>query len=65
MNIITKLLSISMKPAGTFIIYQNILDVFNKNNVQIITPVYVTYPQTPKVVPKGQWEIPLADSHLE
>lgn len=65
MNIITTLLSIRMKPAGTFIIYQNIVDVFTENNVQIITPMYVTYPHNPKVVPIGLWEIPLADSRLE
>lgn len=39
---------------------QNILDVFNENDVQIMTPSYVDDPETPKVVPKDQWEKPLA-----
>jgi len=41
-------------------LHQNILDVFNENNVQIMTPAYVMDPETPKVVPKDQWDIPLS-----
>jgi small-conductance mechanosensitive channel len=42
-------------------LHQNILDVFNENNVQIMTPAYERDPKTPKVVPKDQWNIPLVD----
>jgi small-conductance mechanosensitive channel len=38
---------------------QNILDVFNENNVQIMTPSYVADTEIPKVVPKDQWNTPL------
>lgn len=41
------------------ILNQNILDVFNENNVQIMTPSYVADTEIPKVVPKDQWDIPL------
>jgi small-conductance mechanosensitive channel len=41
-------------------LHQNILDVFNENNVQIMTPAYEGDPEIPKVVPKDQWETPLA-----
>jgi small-conductance mechanosensitive channel len=41
-------------------LHQNILDVFNENNVQIMTPAYEGDPETPKVVPKDQWDLPLA-----
>lgn len=41
-------------------LHQNILDVFNENNVQIMTPAYEGDPETPKVVPKEQWNTPLA-----
>lgn len=41
-------------------LHQNILDVFNENNVQIMTPAYEGDPEIPKVVPKDQWNIPLA-----
>ncbi len=40
-------------------LYENILDVFNENNVQIMTPAYEGDPEIPKVVPKDQWHIPL------
>ena len=40
-------------------LHQNILDVFNENNVQIMTPAYERDPQAPKVVPRDQWDIPL------
>jgi len=43
------------------ILHQNILDVFNENNVQIMTPAYVRDPEIPKVVPKDQWDAPLAE----
>jgi len=39
---------------------QNILDVFNENNVQIMTPAYEGDPEIPKVVPREQWDAPLA-----
>lgn len=41
-------------------LYQNILDVFNENNVQIMTPNYVNDTEIPKVVPRDQWDIPLS-----
>jgi len=41
-------------------LHQNILDVFNENDVQIMTPSYEADPEIPKVVPKDQWDIPLA-----
>jgi small-conductance mechanosensitive channel len=41
-------------------LHQNILDVFNENHVQIMTPAYEGDPETPKVVPSDQWNIPLA-----
>jgi len=41
-------------------LHQNILDVFNENNVQIMTPAYMHDPDIPKVVPKDQWDTPLA-----
>jgi small-conductance mechanosensitive channel len=46
-------------PKGMFRTYsalhQNILDVFNENDVQIMTPAYEGDPAAPKVVPKEQW----------
>jgi small-conductance mechanosensitive channel len=47
-------------PAYYSMLHQNILDVFNENNVQIMTPAYEGDPEIPKVVPKDQWETPLA-----
>ena len=44
-------------------LHQNILDVFNENNVQIMTPAYEGDPEIPKVVPKDQWNTPLAKDH--
>jgi small-conductance mechanosensitive channel len=41
-------------------LHQNILDIFNENNVQIMTPAYEGDPEIPKVVPKEQWNTPLA-----
>jgi len=41
-------------------LHQNILDVFNENNVQIMTPAYEGDPELPKVVPRDQWHAPLA-----
>jgi len=40
------------------LLHQNILDVFNENNVQIMTPNYVLDPEAPKVVAKEDWQIP-------
>jgi small-conductance mechanosensitive channel len=42
-------------------LHQNILDIFNENSVQIMTPAYEADPATPKVVPKEQWNTPLAN----
>ncbi len=41
-------------------LHQNILDIFNENNVQIMTPAYEGDPEIPKVVPRDQWFTPLA-----
>jgi len=41
-------------------LHQNILDVFNENDVQIMTPSYVADTEIPKVVPKDKWDTPLA-----
>jgi small-conductance mechanosensitive channel len=41
-------------------LHQNILDVFNENNIQIMTPAYEGDPHEPKVVPKDKWFMPLA-----
>ncbi|MBK8576002.1 MAG: mechanosensitive ion channel [Elusimicrobia bacterium] len=41
-------------------LHQNILDVFNENNVQIMTPAYEGDPATPKLVAKENWFTPLA-----
>ena len=40
-------------------LHQNILDVFNENGVQIMTPAYEGDPAEPKIVPREQWEPPL------
>ena len=37
------------------LLHQNILDVFNENNIQIMTPAYEGDPAEPKVVPKEKW----------
>jgi small-conductance mechanosensitive channel len=39
-------------------LHQNILDVFNENGVQIMTPAYEGDPETPKVVAKENWFTP-------
>jgi small-conductance mechanosensitive channel len=41
-------------------LHQKVLDVFNENNVQIMTPAYEGDPAEPKVVPKDQWFTPVA-----
>lgn len=41
-------------------LHQNILDVFNENDVQIMTPSYVADTDIPKMVPKDKWDTPLA-----
>ena len=41
------------------LLHQNILDVFNENNVQIMTPAYEQDPEIPKVVPAEQWNQPI------
>jgi len=50
----------SSLPALYSALHQNILDVFNENNVQIMTPAYISDPSAPKIVPRDQWDIPLA-----
>lgn len=45
------------------VLHQNILDVFNENNVQIMTPSYVSDTEIPKIVPKDQWNSPIVDEH--
>lgn len=42
------------------LLHQNILDVFNENNVVIMTPAYRGDTTDPKLVPKDQWNPPLA-----
>jgi small-conductance mechanosensitive channel len=32
-------------------LYANILDVFNENHVQIMTPSYIADPEVPKIAP--------------
>jgi small-conductance mechanosensitive channel len=46
-------------------LHQNILDAFNENNVQIMTPAYEGDPSEPKVVPKDQWFTPVAAQQTE
>lgn len=41
-------------------LHRNILDVFNENEVQIMTPAYEGDPDQPKIVPKGQWFTPVS-----
>lgn len=55
----TAILTINMYTFYTQL-HENILDIFNENNVQIMTPAYEGDPDTPKVVPKDQWNTPLA-----
>ena len=37
-------------------LHQNILDIFNEHGVQIMTPAYEGDPETPKVVPREEWQ---------
>ncbi len=41
-------------------LHRNILDVFNENQVQIMTPAYEGDPDQPKIVPKEQWFTPVS-----
>jgi small-conductance mechanosensitive channel len=43
------------------LLHHNILDVFNENNVQIMTPAYEKDPEIPKVVPRDSWNPPLTE----
>ncbi|KAA9131663.1 mechanosensitive ion channel [Marinihelvus fidelis] len=43
------------RPRVTTQLFQNIQDVFNENDIQIMSPAYETDPETPKVVPKSAW----------
>jgi small-conductance mechanosensitive channel len=51
---------LSVLPVHYANLHKNILDVFNENQVQIMTPAYMGDPATPKLVPKDQWNTPLA-----
>ena len=39
-------------------LHASILDVFNEQGIQIMSPHYITDPETPKVVPKERWYPP-------
>ncbi len=41
-------------------LHRNIQDVFNENDIQIMTPAYMADPKVPKVVPEKMWDPPLA-----
>ena len=49
-------------PRHYSLLHQNIIDVFNENNVAIMTPAYEGDPETPKLVPKDQWDTPLKET---
>jgi small-conductance mechanosensitive channel len=55
----------SKMPFYYTVLHQNILDIFNENNVQIMTPAYEGDPDTPKVVPREQWHAPVVDERRE
>ena len=44
-------------------LHRNILDVFNENNVQIMTPAYVADPKEPKVAPRDYPASPSPAAH--
>lgn len=50
----------ALRLALTHTLHQNILDLFNENNVQIMTPAYEGDPDQPKLVPADKWFTPLA-----
>ncbi len=53
--------STALGMAGTYtLLHQNILDVFNEQGVQIMTPAYEGDPQEPKIVPPNKWHGPPA-----
>jgi len=39
-------------------LHSNILDLFNKYGIQIMTPAYEGDPPEPKVVPRDKWHTP-------
>jgi len=41
-------------------LHANIQDVFNEHGVQIMSPHYMTDPDSPHVVPKSHWHLPPA-----
>ncbi len=41
-------------------LFEQILDIFNENDIQIMTPAYKGDPEIPKVVPRDQWHTPVA-----
>jgi len=43
-------------------LHRNILDTFNEQGVQIMSPAYVADPASPKVVPPGQMQTPPDDT---
>ena len=52
-------MSTAINPSEMFIFYSNlhhnVLDVFNENNLQIMTPSHLVDPLEPKVVAQDQW----------
>lgn len=44
------------------LLHQQILDVFNENNVQIMSPHYINDKAAPVIVPKEQWFAPPAEA---
>ena len=46
-------------------LHQNILDIFNENNIQIMTPAYEGDPAEPKVVSKEKWHTPLKSDNKQ
>ncbi len=41
-------------------LHANLQDVFNENGVQIMSPHYMGDPERAKIVPRGEWDPPLA-----
>ncbi|MBE1283673.1 MAG: mechanosensitive ion channel [Rhodobacteraceae bacterium] len=45
-------------------LHQNIVDIFNENGTQIMTPSYIADPEIPKI-PEGEWDGTLAHERAE
>lgn len=52
----------SAMPQIYSMLHANILDVFNENDVQIMTPAYMGDPDKPKIVPPDRWFVPPAST---